>query len=101
MPTQILRKTLRELRYVERSVFMREVNNQSLWIFVLGSYENMNVPIWIVIGFQQRDGQNSKILNNDTSCRLPAVSVQCIIGTEKYPDAGILLTYYDYDYSQG
>ena len=39
-------------------------------------------------------------MNNDTFCRLPVVSVQCIIGTEKYPDAGILLNYDD-DYNQG
>ena len=52
---QILSKTPSELRYVERSVFMKEVNNQNVWNFELGSHENMNVPIWIIIGFQQRD----------------------------------------------
>ena len=80
---------------------MKEVNNQNLWNFELGSHENMNVPIWIIIGFQQRDKQDSQNLNNDTFCRLPVVSAQCIIGTEKYPDAGILLNYDDDDYSQG
>ena len=98
---QILSKTPTELRYVERSVFMKEVNNQNVWNFELGSHENMNVPIWVIIGFQQRDRQNSQNLNNDTFCRLPVVSAQCIIGTEKYPDAGILLNYDDDDYSQG
>ena len=97
---QILSKTPTELKYVERSVFMKEVNNQNLWNFELGSHENMNVPIWIIIGFQQRDRQDSQNLNNDTFCRLPVVSAQCIIGTEKYPDAGILLNYDDDDYSQ-
>ena len=98
---QILSKTPTELRYVERSVFMKEVNNQNLWNFELGSHENMNVPIWIIIGFQQRDRQDSQNLNFDTFCRLPVVSAQCIIGAEKYPDAGILLNYDDDDYSQG
>ena len=98
---QISSKTPTELRYVERSVFMKEVNNQNVWNFELGSHENMNVPIWIIIGFQQRDRQGSQNLNNDTFCRLPVVSAQCIIGTEKYPDAGILLNYDDDDYSQG
>ena len=98
---QSLSKTSTELRYVERSVFMKEVNNQNVWTFELGSHENMNVPIWIVIGFQQRDRQDSQSLNNDTFCRLPVVSAQCIIGTEKYPDAGILLNYDDDDYTQG
>ena len=98
---QILSKTPTELRYVERSVFMKEVNNQNLWNFELGSHENMNVPILIIIGFQQRDRQDSQNLNNDIFCRLPVVSAQCIIGTENYPDTGILLNYDDDDYSQG
>ena len=102
MSKQILNKTPTELRYVERSVFMKEVNNQNLRNFELGSQENMNVPIWIIIGFQQQDGQGSQNLNNDTFCRLPVISAQCVIGTEKYPDAGILLNYDDDDdYSQG
>ena len=98
---QILSKTPTELRYVERSVFMKQVNNQNVWNFELGSQENMNIPIWIIIGFQQQDRQDSQNLNNDTFCRLPVVSAQCIIGTEKYPDTGILLNYDDDDYSQG
>ena len=98
---QFLSKTPTELRYVERSVFMKEVNNQNLWNFELGSHENMNVPIWIIIGFQQRDRQDTQNLNIDAFCSLPVVSAQCIIGTEKYPDAGILLNYDDDDYSQG
>ena len=98
---QIFSKTPRELRYVQRSVFMKEVNNQNLWNLELGSQESMNVPIWIIIGFQQQDRQDSQNLNNDTFCRLPVVSAQCVIGTEKYPDAGMLLNYDDDDYSQG
>ena len=101
MSKQIFDKTPTELRYVERSVFMKEVNNQNLWNLELGSQENMNVPIWIIIGFQQQNRQDSRNLNNDTFCRLPVLSAQCIIGTEKYPDAGILLNYDDDDYAQG
>ena len=62
---------------------MKEVNNQNLWDFELGSQENMNVLIWIIVGFQQRSRQDSQNLNNDTFCRLPVTSAQCIIGTEK------------------
>ena len=69
--------------------------------FELGSQENLNVPIWNIIGFQQRDRQDSQNLNNDTFCREPDVSAQCIIGTENYPGAGILLNYDDDDYTQG
>ena len=101
MSKQILSKTPTELRYVERSVFMKDVSNQNVWNFELGSQENMNVPIWIIIGFQQQDRQDSQNLNNDNFFRLPFVSAQCIIGTEKYPDTGIILNYDDDDYSQG
>ena len=50
-----LSKTPTELRYNERSVFMKEVNFQNLWNFELGSQETLKVPVWIIIGFQQRD----------------------------------------------
>ena len=60
----------------------------------------MNVPPWITIGFQQRDRQDFPSLNNDTFCRIPVSSAQSIIGTEKYPDASLLLNYDDDDYSQ-
>ena len=40
-------------------------------------------------------------MNNDTFDRPPVSSAQCIIGTEKHPDSGILLNYEDDDYSQG
>ena len=98
---QILNKTPTELRFVERSVFMKEVSNQIFLNFELGSQENMKVPIWIIIGFQQQDRQDSQNLNNYSFYRLPVVSSQCVIGTEKYPDAGILLNYDDDDYAQG
>ena len=98
---QILSKTPNELRYFERSVSMKEVNNQNIWNFELSSQEIVNVPIWIIIRFQQRDRQDSQNLNIDTFCRLPVVSAQCIIGTDKNPDSGVLLNYDDHDYSQG
>ena len=80
---------------------MKEVKNQNLWSFELGSQESMNVQIWIIISFQQQVRQDSQNLNNDTFRRLPVVSAHCVIGTEKYPHAGILLDSYDDDYSQG
>ena len=36
---QITDKLPTELRYVERSVFMKEVNTQNLWSFELGTQE--------------------------------------------------------------
>ena len=68
-------------------IFMKEVNNQKLWNFELGSQESMNVLLWRTVGVQQRGRQNSQDLNNGTICRLPATSAQCILGTEINPDA--------------
>ena len=99
--TQLKKDSPTLLHYVERSVFMKEVNTQNLWTFELGTQEGVNVPIWIFVAFQQNDRQNDQNLNNDTFYRPLVTSAQCIIGTEKYPDTSILLNYNDDDYSQG
>ena len=80
---QIWSITSTEVQYVERSVFVKEVNGQKFWTFEFGTQEEINVPIWIIVGIQQRDRQDSKNLNNDTFYRPPATSAQCIIGTKK------------------
>ena len=96
---QLFSKTPTEIQCVERSAFMKEVNTQNLWTFDLGRQEGINIPIRIIVAFQQRDRQDSQNLNNDTFYRPPVTSAQCIIGREKYPDAGILLNYIDDDHS--
>ena len=98
---QILNKTPTEINYPERSVFMKEVNTQNFWTFELGTQEGINIPTWIFVAFQQNDRQHDQNLNNDTFVRLPVISAQVVIGTERYPDSGILLNYDDDDYSQG
>ena len=69
--------------------------------FELGTQEGVNIPTWIFVGFQQNDRQHDQNLNNDTFVRLPVISAQVVIGTERYPDSSILLNYEDDDYSQG
>ena len=98
---QILNKTPTQIQYPERSVFMKEVITQSFWSFDLGTQEGNNIPIWIFVVFQQNDRQNDQNLNNGTFIRLPVISAQVVIGTERYPDSAILLNYDDDDYSQG
>ena len=51
--------------------------------------------------FQQMYRKNDQNLNNDTFVRLPVISAQVVIGTERYPDTAFLLNYNDDDYSQG
>ena len=101
LPKLILNKTPTENKYPERSVFMKQVNTQNFWTFELGTQEGVNIPIWIFVAFQQNDRQNNQNLNNDTFVRLPAISAQVVIGTERCPDSGVLLNYDDDDYSQG
>ena len=78
-----MNKVPTELQFVERSAFMEEVNTQNLWSFELGTHEGIFIPIWIIIGFQQRERHDSQNMNNDTFYRLPVTSSQCNIGTEK------------------
>ena len=98
---QILNKTPTQINYPERSVFMKEVNTQNFWTFELGTQEGINIPTWIFVGFQQNDRQHNQNLNDDTFVRLPVISAQVVIGTERYPDSAIPLNYDDDDYSQG
>ena len=98
---QIINKTPTQIQYPERSVFMKEVNTQNFWTFELGTQEGINIPTWVFVAFQQNDRQQDQNLNNDTFVRLPVISAQVVIGTERYPDSGILLNYDDDDCSQG
>ena len=98
---QVLNKTPTQIQYPERSVFMKEVNTQNFRTFELGTQEGINIPTWIVVGFQQNDREHDQNLNNNTFVRLPVISAQVVIGTERYPDSSILLNYEDDDYSQG
>ena len=52
---QIINKTPTEIKYPERSVFMKEVNTQNFWTFELGTQEGINIRIWILVAFQQND----------------------------------------------
>ena len=80
---------------------MKEVNTQNFWTFELGTQKGISIPLWIFVAFQQNDRQHDQNLNNDTFVRLPVISAQVVIGTERYIDSSILLNYDDDDYSQG
>ena len=80
---------------------MKEVTTQNLETFEFATQESINVPLWITVGFQQRDRQDSQNLNNDSFYRSPVTSAQCIIGTKKHPVSCISTNYDDDEYSQG
>ena len=98
---QIINKTPTQIQYPKRSVFMEEVNTQNFWTFELGTQEGINIPTWIFVAFQQNDWKHDQNLNNDTFVRLPVISAQVVIGTERYPDSAILIIHDDDYYSQG
>ena len=47
-----LKKIATELRYIEKSVFMKEVNTRNFWSFELGTQKVINVPMWNFVGIQ-------------------------------------------------
>ena len=53
------------------------------------------------MGFQQTDQRHSAREINATSFNLLVTSAQCLIGTGKHPDVGIILNYSDEDCSEG
>ena len=97
----IVKKMHTELRYIEKFVFMKEVNTQNLCVSDLGTHQRIKFPIYNIVGFQQSDRQHDQNLNKDTFCRLSVTSAQCTIGNQNYPDSAILLKFDDDDYSQG
>ena len=82
---QITNVTPTQLHYPEKSVFMKEVNTQSLWTFELGVQDGINVPIWIYVVFQQSDRQHDKNLDNDSFHRAPVTSAQVFFGNREIP----------------
>ena len=98
---QFLSRVPTELQNLERSVFMKEVKTQNLWTFELGTQEGINVPIGIIVDFQQRERQDSQEFNSDTFSKPSVTSAQCIIGVNQNLDSAIVLKCDDDDYCQG
>ena len=80
---QTFSKVPTDLQYVESSNFMKEVNTTNFWTSELGTQEGINLPIWTIVCFQQRDRQDPQNLNNNTFYRPPVTPARCIIGTKK------------------
>ena len=86
-------KTPTELSYSKRSSYMKDVTAENNWTFELGVGDGIDVPIYVIVGFMQRDQFNQQHQNNDAFYRPNVVNAQCIIGNEKFPDAGINCIY--------
>ena len=70
------------------------------WLFDFGVGEEIALPVFVVVGLQQRDRLNNQLLSNDCFYRTPDKFAQCIIATENYPDAGKNSIYAEDNYRQ-
>ena len=80
-------KAATELSVNKRSSFMKDVTTENFWTFELAVGDGIDIPIYVVVGFMQRDQFNQQHQNNDTFKRPSGVNAQFIIGSENFPDA--------------
>ena len=62
----IVSKTPTELSSVKRSSFIKNVFTEKNWTFVLGVGKGIDIPVYVVVAFMQRDQFNQQHQNNDT-----------------------------------
>ena len=86
-------KSATELSCIKRSSFMKAVTTENNWNFEFGIGNGIDVPIYIMVEFMQRDQFNQQHQNNDTFYRSSVLNAQAIIGSEKFPEAGINCKY--------
>ena len=89
-----------KLSYIKRSSYMKDVTTESNWTFELGIGDGIDILIYVIVGFMQRDQFNQQHQKNDTLYKPGVVDAQCIIGSEKFPDAGFICNYSIDKYSQ-
>ena len=77
------------MSYLKISSYMKDVTNKNNCTFELGVGSGIDIPIYVKIGFMQRDQFNQQHQTNDTFHRPSVVNAQCIIRSENFPDAGI------------
>ena len=66
-----------------------------------GTQEGIDIPFYIIVGFQQGNRQSLQELSIGTFYRTEIRKAQCKMGTENYLDSGINLNCPDDDYTQG
>ena len=72
---------------------MKDATTENNRTFELGVGDGIDIPIYVIVGFMQRDQFNQQHQNNDTFYTPSVVNAQCIIGSEKFSDAGISCNY--------
>ena len=93
-------KAATELSFIKRSSNMKDKTSENNWTCELGVGDGIDKPIYVIVGFMQRDHFNQHHRSNNTFCRPSVVNAQCIIEGEKLPDAGTNCNYAVDKYSQ-
>ena len=96
----IVSKTPTELSFNKQSSYMKDVTTENNWTFELAVGDGIDLPVYVVLRFMQRDQFNQQHQINATFYRPSVVAAQCKIGSEKFLDAGILCNYAIDNYSQ-
>ena len=100
MLSNIASETPTSLTYIKRSSHMKDVITEKNWTFELGVGDGIDIPLYVIVGFMQRDQFNQQHQNNDSFYTPSVVNAHCNIGIEKIPDAGRTCGYAIDKYSQ-
>ena len=83
----ILAKKNTEYSYVARTVSSKQVNSNNKWRMEIGSLSGIDIPIYVIVGFQSqaRTGPNQR-QNNAIFDRVDVIEASCNIGSVRYPE---------------
>ena len=96
----IVSKAPTYLTYIKSSCHMKDVTAENNWTFELGVGDGVDIPIYVIVGFMQRDQFNEQHQRNDSFYSSSVVNAQRISSSEKLPDAGINCNYAIDNHSQ-
>ena len=80
-------------------MFRKNVDTNNNWTFELGQSENLN-PVYIIVAFMRQNKLNSQVHNNSVFDTLPIIQAQTKIGSENFPENGIMCDYSRYNYTE-
>jgi hypothetical protein len=87
-------KSTTTMSYIQKYVTEKLVNTSSNWSFELGVEAGLDIPIYVIVGFQSQARQGpSQTANNGVFDQLDIISASVKIGSERYPDNSINLDY--------
>ena len=84
----IVSRAATEISYFKGSSYIKDTTTEDNWTFEFGVGDGSDIPIYVLVEFMQRDQFNQQHQNNDAIYRTSVVNAQCVIGSEKYADAG-------------